>query len=112
MNTQTPDAVHLLPSDVAIFSILFALGAGIVFALVAHFSQRPIRTYLIVSSIVLILSLALPFKAPTLPVTLFTKLTLAAMHIIGAIAVEGGADRTGQAKDGINHFVREGDSIL
>jgi len=84
-----PDAVPLLVGDVVLFSIIFALGAGMVFALVAHFSQRPIKTYLIISTTVLILSFALPLKAPTPPVTMPAKLTLLAMHVIGAIAVVG-----------------------
>ena len=84
-----PETVPMPVSDVVIFSVIFALGAAIVFALVAHFSQRPIKTYLIISTTVLILSFALPLKAPTPPVTMPAKLTLLAMHIIGAIAVVG-----------------------
>jgi len=49
-------------------------------------SQRLIRTFLIVSVIVFILSLALPLLIPTPPVLMIAKHTLVAMHIIGAVA--------------------------
>jgi hypothetical protein len=74
---------------VVLFSILFSLGASLVFALVAGFSRQPVRTFLIISTVVLVLSCFLPMKAPTPPVTLPAKLTLVGMHIIGAIVVVG-----------------------
>jgi hypothetical protein len=76
-------------ADVILFSLIFSLGAAIVFILVAIFSRRPIRTYLIISSIVLVFSFIPPLMVPTPPVTMPAKLTLVAMHIIGAIAVVG-----------------------
>lgn len=75
--------------DVILFSILFSLGASLVFALVAGFNDHPVRTFLIISTVVLVLSCFLPLKAPTPPVTLPAKLTLVAMHVIGAIVVVG-----------------------
>ena len=62
--------------DVILFSVIFSLGAGMVFVLIASFNRRPIRAFLITSTIVLILSFALPLKAPSPPVTLTAKLTL------------------------------------
>ncbi len=56
---------------------------------VAQFSQRPIKTYLIICFVVLILSLFLPMKIPTPSVAISSKLTLVMMHIIGAVAVVG-----------------------
>ena len=84
-----PETSPMPVADVIIFSLIFSLSAAFVFVLVANFSRRPIRTYLIISSIVLVLSFILPLMAPTPPVTMPAKLTLVAMHIIGAIAVVG-----------------------
>ncbi|HLF90798.1 MAG TPA: DUF6069 family protein [Anaerolineales bacterium] len=84
-----PETSPMPVTEVIIFSVIFSVGAGIVFMLIANFSQRPIRAFLIISTIVLILSFALPLKIPTPPVTLPAKLTLVTMHIIGAIAVVG-----------------------
>lgn len=84
-----PETSPMPVMDVVIFSVIFSVGAGIVFVLVANFSQRPIKNFLIVSITVLLISLLLPLKAPTPPVTMAAKLTLVAMHIIGAISVVG-----------------------
>jgi len=84
-----PETTPMPVADVILFSLLFSLGAGIVFVLVATISRRPIRTYGMISTMVLLLSFLLPLKAPAPPVTLFAKLTLVAMHIIGAITVVG-----------------------
>ncbi len=84
-----PETSPMPVTDVIIFSVIFSIGAGMVFFIIAKLSQRPIRTFLIVSVMVLILSLALPLQIPTPPVTMSAKLTLVTMHIIGAIAVVG-----------------------
>lgn len=84
-----PETSPMPVTDVIIFSLIFSLGAGMVFVLVAGFSQRPVRTFLIISTVILVLSCALPLKAPTPPVTLPAKLTLVSMHIIGGVAVVG-----------------------
>lgn len=84
-----PETSPMPVTDVIIFSLIFSLGAAFVFVLAANFSRRPIRTYLIISSIVLVLSFILPLMAPTPPVTMPAKLTLVTMHIIGAFAVVG-----------------------
>ena len=75
--------------DIVLFSVIFALGAGIVFVAVTQWSRRPIRTYMIIAAAVLLVSLLLPLKIPTPPVVMVDKLSLVAMHIIGAIAVVG-----------------------
>ena len=93
-----PETSPMSVNDVILFSVIFSLGAGMVFVLIASFSRRPIRTFLITSTIVLILSSALPLKAPSPPVTLTAKLTLVTMHIIGAIAVVGILVGLGQPK--------------
>jgi hypothetical protein len=84
-----PETSPMPVIDVIIFSVIFSIGAGMVFFIITKLSHRPIRTFLIVSVIVLILSLALPLQIPTPPVTMSAKLILVTMHIIGAIAVVG-----------------------
>jgi hypothetical protein len=84
-----PETSPMPVTDVIIFSVIFSIGVGMVFFIITKLSHRPIRTFLIVSVIVLILSLALPLQIPTPPVTMSAKLILVTMHIIGAIAVVG-----------------------
>jgi hypothetical protein len=84
-----PETSPMPVTNAIIFSVIFSIGAGMVFYMITKLSQRPIRTFLIVSVTVLILSLALPLQIPTPPVTMSAKLTLVTMHIIGAIAVVG-----------------------
>lgn len=83
--TLTPMPVY----DVILFSLIFALGAGVVFVLVTQLAQRPLRTYLVIATAVLFLSFVLPLRIPSPPVAMVDKLSLVAMHIIGAIAVVG-----------------------
>jgi hypothetical protein len=61
----------------------------VVFALLAAFSRRPVRAFLIISTVVLILSCIPPLAAPSPLVTQGARLTLVSMHIIGAIVVVG-----------------------
>lgn len=80
----------LLPAgDVVIFSVVFSLVAGFVFAIVSQLARRPIRTYLIIATIALLLSFIPPLTFPSPPVAMVDKLSLVAMHIVGAIAVVG-----------------------
>ncbi len=73
--------------EVILFSVIFSLGAGLVYAGLSVLMARPERTFLVVSIAVLLVSLALPFKAPTPPVAMSAKLSLVMMHIIGAAVV-------------------------
>jgi hypothetical protein len=88
----TPDgalAPTMAVTDVILFSIIFATGAGIVYGLVVNVAKRPIRTYLIIAGTVLLLSFLLPLRIPSPPVVMVDKLALVTMHIIGAVAVVG-----------------------
>jgi hypothetical protein len=84
-----PETSPLPVGDVVLFSVIFSLGAGVVFALVSGFSRRPVRTFVIISTVVLILSCIPPLMAPSPLVTQGARLTLVSMHIIGAIVVVG-----------------------
>lgn len=95
-----PETSPMPVTDVIIFSVIFSIGAGMVFFVITKLSQRPIRTFLIVSVIVLVLSLAFPLQIPTPPVTMSAKLTLATMHIIGGIAVVGTLVGFGRRSEG------------
>ncbi|HRQ39125.1 MAG TPA: DUF6069 family protein [Chloroflexota bacterium] len=76
-------------SDIILFSVVFASAAGIVFVIVSQLAQRPIRTYLKIATVALFLSFIPPLLAPSPPVAMTVKLSLVAMHIVGAIAVVG-----------------------
>jgi hypothetical protein len=83
------EAAPLPVEDVILFSVIFSMGACIVFILIAYLVKRPIRTYIVVALVVLTLLNFLPFRAPDPPVTMATKLTLVMMHVIGAVVVVG-----------------------
>jgi hypothetical protein len=90
--SDTPDhslSATMAVGDVVLFSVIFALGAGVVFVIVTQSARRPIRTYLMIATAVLFVSFLLPLKIPSPPVAMIDKLSLVAMHIIGAIAVVG-----------------------
>ena len=71
-------------TDVIIFSLIFSIGASIVFLVTANFSPRPAQVYTGLSLVVMILSLFMPLMIPTPPVPMVTKLVLASMHVLGA----------------------------
>jgi hypothetical protein len=87
---EAPERLAPMPVyDVILVSALFATGAGVVYALTTRLSRRPTRTYLVIATLVLLISCLLPMKIPSPPVALSAKLSLVAMHIIGAVAVVG-----------------------
>ena len=75
--------------EVVLFSFIYAIPAGIIFAILTRTTKKPIRDFLITSSVVLVLSLFLPLRAPTPPVAMSAKWSLATMHVIGAVFVVG-----------------------
>jgi len=80
-----PTRISPLPySDVIIFSLVYCIGASIVFLIIANTVRKPALVFVIISVVVLILSLFLPFFIPTPPVPILTKMSLASMHILGA----------------------------
>lgn len=66
-------------------SIFGVLGAGVVFALCAKFSSRPVRLFQIISVIVLVLSFISPFTISGVPAKMI--ITLILMHIVVWAAV-------------------------
>ena len=70
----------LTVSLVAITSVIGAVGAAIVFAIIGLFARRPLRLFRIVATVVLVLSLVMPATVPGVPVAM--RLSLAVMHVV------------------------------
>lgn len=71
---------------VVIMSVIPAIGATIILAVLGRFLTRPIRVFGIISVVLLVLSLAGPLG---LPVAVSTKLILSLMHIVAAVTIVG-----------------------
>jgi len=82
-----PQMVPMPVGEVILFSIIWALAAALVYVFLNAVAARPDRYFIIISAVVLLASFALPLKAPTPPVAMSAKLSLAVMHLIGALAV-------------------------
>ncbi len=65
---------------VVITSIIGAMGAAIVFAIIGLFARRPVRLFRIVATMVLVLSFVPPATVPGVPVAM--RLSLAVMHVV------------------------------
>lgn len=64
---------------VVIGSVVGTIGGAGVFALIGTFARRPVRTFCIVATVVLVLSLATPLTIPGAPLSMV--LSLEAMHV-------------------------------
>jgi hypothetical protein len=71
---------HLTVGLVATTTVIGAVGAAIVFAVIGLFARRPVRVFRIIAAVVLVLSFAMPATVPGLPVAM--RLSLAVMHIV------------------------------
>lgn len=80
---ETPLTVGM----VAISSIIGAVGAAIVFAVIGLFSRRPVRLFRIVAVVVLVLSFAAPPTIPGAPVAMI--LSMEAMHVVAWAVIVG-----------------------
>jgi len=69
-------------------SVLAVLVATLFYAVLLRIARRPERTFLISGSLLLIVSLAMPFSIPDVPVKM--AVTLALMHVTTAIVALGG----------------------
>ena len=65
---------------VATTSVIGAIGAAAVFALIGLFARRPVRLFRIVATVVLVLSFITPATVPGVPVAM--RLSLAVMHVV------------------------------
>jgi hypothetical protein len=75
--------------EVILFSVIWSLGAGLVYAFLFAVTNRPDRIFILVSAVILLVSFALPLMMPTPPVAMSAKYSLVIMHIIGAVVVVG-----------------------
>ena len=74
-------------SEVAGSTLMGALCATVLFALLARFTRRPVTIFRIVAGIVLLLSFATPFSLVGAPLSLI--LTLEVMHVLAAAIIVG-----------------------
>ena len=72
---------------VVITSVIGALGAAIVFAIIGLLARRPVRLFRIVAAVVLALSLVPPVTVPGVPVAM--RLSLAVMHVVAWVVSVG-----------------------
>jgi len=91
MKSQFPPPVvsPMGVGEVILFSVIWSLGAGLVYAFLCAVANRPDRTFIIISAIVLFVSFGLPLMIPTPPVAMSAKYSLVMMHIIGSVVVVG-----------------------
>ena len=84
----TPTGEHpLTVAPVAVSSVVGAIGAAIVLAIIGLFAPRPIRLFRVVAIIVLVLSFAMPLTIPGAPVAMI--LSLEVMHVVGWALIVG-----------------------
>lgn len=69
---------------VVVATVIPAIGAAFVLALLNRFTARPLRVFLIIAAAVLLVSFAGPF---TLPISFGEQMILNLMHIIAAGAI-------------------------
>jgi hypothetical protein len=84
-------------APVVVSSVVGAIGAAIVFAIIGLFARRPVRLFRIVATVVLVLSFATPPTIPGAPVAMI--LSLEVMHVMAwAVIVGLLTTMAGQAK--------------
>ena len=84
---MTSGETLLTVSVVAITSVVGAVGATVVFAVIGLLARRPLRLFRIVSTVVLVLSFAMPLTIPGASGA--TILSLEAMHVVAWAVIVG-----------------------
>jgi hypothetical protein len=99
MPLQGPDAaLEALPASMVIIaSVVPAIGATILFAILGKFLAQPIRVFWIIAAVFLVISFAGPFTFPT-AVALSTKIGLTLMHVVAGAAIVGILTTRGREK--------------
>jgi Family of unknown function (DUF6069) len=72
---------------VAVATLIPAIGAGALLAIMGRFLKQPLRIFQIVALVFLVVSM---IPSMTLPVPLGTRLALSAMHIVAGAAIVWG----------------------
>jgi len=92
-NVLLPDGNPLRIAPVVISTLLSSLIASLVLFTLSKFIKNPIKIFLIIGFIFLIVSMAGPFGTPYLPIGM--RITLALMHILaGSIIIYGLTNKT------------------
>ena len=84
---MTSGEMPLTVGLVAITSVVGAVGAGVVFAVIGLFARRPVGLFRIVAAVALVLSFAMPLTIPEAPVTVV--LSLEVMHVVAWAVIVG-----------------------
>lgn len=71
---------YLTTGLVVITSVIGAIGASIVFAIIGLLARRPVRLFRIIAAVALILSFVPPATVPGVPLAM--RLSLAVMHVV------------------------------
>jgi len=93
-----PGSMEMIPIPaimVVIMSVIPAIGATILLAVLGKFLARPIRVFWIISVVFLLISFASPLG---LPVNVAVKVTLNLMHVVAAVAIVGILTTLGREK--------------
>ena len=78
-----PSPMALSPLTVGMVvtaSVVGAIGAALVFAIIGLLARRPVRLFRIVAAVVLVLSLIPPTTIPSVPLVM--RITLGVMHVV------------------------------
>ncbi len=81
------DSGPITLAPVVFSSVIGAVGAAVIFVIVALLARRPIRTFRIVAAVVLVLSFATPLTIPGAPLSMILALEL--MHVVAAVIIVG-----------------------
>ena len=69
-------------------TVVPALLAGVVFALLGRFTRRPVRNFVVLAVVLLMLSFATPLTIARAPLSMVVTLEL--MHVLAAVVIVGG----------------------
>jgi hypothetical protein len=88
----TPSGEHpLTVAPVVVSSVVGAIGAAIVFAIIGLFAPRPVRLFCIAATVVLVLSFATPLTILGAPVAMI--LSLKVIHMVACVVTVGPSPR-------------------
>jgi peptidoglycan/LPS O-acetylase OafA/YrhL len=81
------DVGPITVGPVMMFSFVPALFAGVLLAVLARFSRRPVRIFLALAAVVFVLMLFPPFSIAGAPLGMILALEL--MHVVAAVTIVG-----------------------
>ena len=79
----TPLTLGMVVGSTAVPAFL----AGVVFALLGRFTRRPVRSFVVLAAVLLVLSFATPLTIPEAPLSMVLALEL--MHVVAAVVIVG-----------------------